>query len=223
MVRAKKNVPFAFFNSERPDTLLQLIHAPPNCRIREALSTLKSFAFASISRLLSWSEVILHYWHTFVLILKEPFRHADLIWGIVPLYFGWLMNEITPSKASFRTAVQTGFAFVWAAAQWLFQYAHKRPEKAPIITVDALLAVNMVVTLLVLAFGLLALVSGLRRKFPKHCKFLGHTRFAAYFMVAMFPMQSHYLTWTWDLLFTILIFAVPTWLVVHLGLAPVRK
>jgi hypothetical protein len=167
--------------------------------------------------------VIAHYWHTFAEIIATPFRNTELIWGIVPLYFGWFLNELTSTKASFRTAVQTGFAFVWAAAQWLFQYAHKRPANAPIITVDALLAVNMIVTLLVLAFGLLAFISGLRRKFPRYCKFLGHTRFAAYFMVAMFPIQAHYLKWTWDHLTAILIFAVPVWLLVHVGLMPLRK
>src|SRR6185503_17637280 len=118
-------------------------------------------------------------------ILKTPFLNTELIWGIVPLYFGWLLNEMTSSKASFRTAVQTGFTFVWAAAQWLFHYTYQRPAGAPRISINALLAVNMFVTLLVLGAGVLALVSGLRRKFPKHCKFLGHTRFAAYFMIAM--------------------------------------
>jgi hypothetical protein len=167
--------------------------------------------------------VIANYWHTFVGIITTPFLNTELIWGIVPLYFGWFLNELTSSKASFRTAVQTGFAFVWAAAQWLFQYARKRPAHAPVITVDALLAVNMIVTLLVLIIGVVALISGVRRKFPKGCKFLGHSRFAAYFMVAMFPMQAHYLAWTWDRLVVILLFAVPIWVVVHLGTIPLRK
>ena len=162
-------------------------------------------------------------WHTFFVILKTPFQHTELIWGIVPLYFGWLINELTPSKASFRTAVQTGFTFVWAAAQWLYQFSRQRPGRALPTSIDALLAVNMVVTVLVLAVGLLALVSGLRRKFPKHAKFLGHTRFAAYFMVAIYPMQAHYLAWTWDRLVAIVIFAIPIWLLVHVGLMPVRK
>ncbi|HTD65250.1 MAG TPA: hypothetical protein VK846_01805 [Candidatus Limnocylindria bacterium] len=165
----------------------------------------------------------MHYWQTFLLILKVPFQHSELIWGIVPLYFGWLLNELTPSKASSRTAVQTGFTFVWAAAQWLFQYTPKRQLKFEAITLDALLAVNMFVTLLVLAVGLLALVSGVRKKFPRYCKFLGHTRFAAYFLTAMFPMQSRALKWTWDELIAILVFAVPVWLLVHVGLMPVRK
>jgi hypothetical protein len=166
---------------------------------------------------------MVHYWHTFALIVTKPFHSSELIWGIVPLYFGWLLNELTSSKASFRTAVQTGFTFVWAAAQWLFHYTRERPENAPKISIDALLAANMFVTLLVLGAGVLALVSGLRRKFPKHGKFLGHTRFAAYFMIAMFPMQTGYLPWTWDALVAILIFAVPVWLVVHVGLMPLRK
>lgn len=166
---------------------------------------------------------MLHYWHTFAEIITKPFFNTELIWGIVPIYFGWLLNEMTPSKASYRTAIQTGFAFVWAAAQWLYQYGHARPKHAPQITIDALLAVNMIVTLLTLIVGILALISGIRKKFPKHCNFIGHSRFAAYFMVAMFPMQSHYLDWTWDRLVAILIFAVPVWLVVHVGLMPLRK
>src|SRR5882672_4727827 len=155
-----------------------------------------------------------HYWQTFLVILKTPFQHTDLIWGIVPLYFAWLLNELTSSKASFRTAVQTGFTFVWAAAQWLYQYQRKHSPTEPAISIDALFAVNMFVTMLVLAVGVLALVSGVRRKFPKHCKFLGHTRFAAYFLIAIYPMQAHALRWTWHELVTIILFAVPVWLVV---------
>jgi hypothetical protein len=167
--------------------------------------------------------LLTHLWHTFWIVIKTPFLHTELIWGIVPLYFGWLLNELTSSKASFRTALQTGFAFIWAAAQWLYQYGHRRPQNAPAISVDALLAVNMVVTLLVLVIGVVALVSGLRRKFPKHAKFLGHSRFSAYLTIAIFPMQAHYLPWTWDRLVAIVVFAIPIWVVVHFSFMPLRK
>jgi hypothetical protein len=164
-----------------------------------------------------------HYWHTFLLILKTPFVATELIWGIVPIYVGWLLNETTSPKASFRTAIQTGFTLVWAAAQWLWQYTGHRKFSAPAITVDGLLAVNMIVTLLVLSIGLLALISGLRKKFPKYCKFLGYSRFAAYFAITIFPMQAHYLDWKWEYLAAIAIFSVPTWLLVHVALMPVRR
>ena len=52
------------------------------------------------------------YWATFAGLVATPFEHAALIWGIVPLYFGLLLNELTSDKATFRTAHQTGFSFL---------------------------------------------------------------------------------------------------------------
>jgi hypothetical protein len=48
-----------------------------------------------------------HYWATFVELIRIPFAHVELIWGIVPLYFAWALNELTSSKATYRTAIQT--------------------------------------------------------------------------------------------------------------------
>jgi asparagine N-glycosylation enzyme membrane subunit Stt3 len=85
------------------------------------------------------------------------------------------------------------------------------------------LPVNLLVTFLVIALGVVALISGLRKKFPKHLRFIGHTRFANYFMIMIFPIQAHYLAWTWERLFVIVLFAVPIWLLLHFGLMPVRR
>jgi hypothetical protein len=167
--------------------------------------------------------VLSHYWTTFVELITVPFQHVSLIWGIVPLYFALLLNELTSSKANFRTALQTGFSFVWAALQWLYPYLKPRGEHGPRIEFDAMLPVNLFVTFLVLALGALALFSGLRRKFPKYCGFLGHTRFSNYFMIAIFPIQTHYLPWSWDRLVVIVTFALPVWLILHFGLMPLRK
>ena len=164
-----------------------------------------------------------HYWSAFAQLIATPFEHASLIWGIVPLYFGWLLNELTSSKASFRTAIQTGFSFLWAAAQWLSQYFTKRDPQDVHRELHALPAVNLAVTALVLLFGLTALISGVRKRFPKYGRFLGHTRFANYFMIAIYPIQSHWLDWTWLRLEAIAVFAVPVWLVMYLGLMPFRK
>ena len=88
---------------------------------------------------------------------------------------------------------------------------------------EALHAVNLLVTGLVLGLGAVALGSGLRRRFPRHGAFLGHSRFSNYFMIAIYPIQAHYLDWTWDRLGAIAVFAVPLWLVLHFGLMPVRN
>ncbi len=163
------------------------------------------------------------FWSTFVELVVTPFRHVSLVWGIVPLYFGLLLNEMTSAKASFRTAIQTGFSFLWAGAQWLYPYFRAPRQGGPTIEFGALLPVNLFVTFAVIIIGAVALFSGLRRRYPKYCSFLGYTRFSNYFMIMLFPIQAHYLTWTWDRLAAIFIYAIPTWLVLHFGLMPVRK
>ena len=160
--------------------------------------------------------MIATYWNTFVELLRTPFGQVTLIWGIVPLYFGLVLNELTSAKASFRTAIQTGFSFLWAGAQWLYPYFKSHGTRGPWLDIGAMLPVNLFVTFLVLALGATALVSGLRRRYPKHCAFLGYTRFANYFMILVFPLQARCLRWTWDYLIAIALFALPVWLVLHL-------
>jgi len=160
--------------------------------------------------------------HAFLQLVRTPFLHQTLVWGIVPLYFGLLLNELTSDKATFRTSLQTGFSFLWAGAQWLWPYFHPHGFGKPGLELGALPAVNLIVTLLVIMLGVVALISGLRKKFPGHLRFIGHTRFANYFMIVIFPIQAHYLAWTWERLFVIGLFAVPVWLALHFGLMPFR-
>jgi hypothetical protein len=164
-----------------------------------------------------------HYWSTFAGLILTPFEHVSLIWGIVPLYFGLLLNELTADKASFRTAIQTGFSFLWAGAQWLWPHFAAQPAQFPGM-LTALQPVNLV-TFFVIVMGAIALVSGLRKKYPKNLRFIGHTRFANYFMIMIFPIQSHApgMEWTWSRLIAIAVFAVPVWLLLHFGLMPLRK
>jgi hypothetical protein len=163
------------------------------------------------------------YWPVFVELIRVPFEHLELVWGIVPLYFALLLNELTSDRANFRTAIQTGFSFLWAGAQWVYPYFRLHAPAARHFELNAMLPVNLMVTALVIVLGVIALFSGLRRRYPKYCAFLGHTRFSNYFMIAIFPIQTHYLEWTWQRLVALALFAVPIWLVLHFGLMPVRN
>ena len=164
-----------------------------------------------------------HYWNTFAELISTPFVHLSLVWGIVPLYFGLLLNELTSAKANYRTALHTGFSFLWAGAQWLWPYFLQHAAHGQYLKLNAMRPVNLLVTFLTIALGVVALVSGLRKKFPQHCQFIGHTRFANYFMITIFPIQSHYLLWTWERLTAIALFAVPVWLLLNFGLMPLRN
>lgn len=165
--------------------------------------------------------MIYNSWGTFVELIVTPFEHVTLVWGIVPLYFGLLLNELTADKASYRTAIQSGFSFLWAGTQWLWPYFSHQVDMPPIRL--ATLPVNLLVTFLTIVLGAIALVSGIRKKFPKRLHFIGHTRFANYFMITIFPIQAHYLQWTWDRLVAIALFAMPIWLILHFGLMPIRN
>ena len=155
-------------------------------------------------------------------LIRVPFQHVELVWGIVPLYFALLLSELTSAKKSFRTAVQTGFSFLWAGAQWVYLYRSAALRTTSAGALDGLRPINLLVTGLVLVLGAVALYSGLRRRFPKYASFLGHTRFSNYFMITLYPIQTHALEWTWRRLAAIVIFAVPVWLVLHFGLMPFR-
>lgn len=180
------------------------------------------FAFSAPAGLLNSTRYMNHEWSVFVHLLTTPFEHINLIWGIVPLYFGLLLNETTSTKANFRTALQTGFSFVWAGAHWLYPYFVPVNKAEHIIEWNAMTPINILVTLLVIALGFIALISGIRKRFPKYGRFLGHTRFANYFMITIYPMQANALFWTWDRLAAVVIFAVPVWLGLHFGLMPFR-
>lgn len=147
----------------------------------------------------------------------------ELVWGIVPLYFGLLLNEATSTKSNFGTAIQTGFSFLWAGAQWLYPYFKPEGKGLGRLDLGAMLPINLVVTFVVIALGVVALVSGLRRRYPKFGSFLGHTRFANYFMITIFPIQARVLEWQWHRLIAIVAFAIPVWLLLHFGLAPIRN
>lgn len=184
----------------------------------------RTFCWSRWGRDLRLLGVLLHYWNLFAELIRTPFLHLEMIWGIVPLYFGLLLNEMTPGKANFRTAIQTGFSFLWAGAQWIYPYL--KFHGITDVKLNAVSPVTLAVTSLVLGFGAMAFSCGLLKRFPRGFSFLGHTRFANYFMIAIFPMQSpirdFQLAWTWDRLMTIGLFSVPIWLLLHYGLMPIR-
>ena len=164
-----------------------------------------------------------NYVTTFAELIRTPFQHLGLVWGIVPLYFALVLSELTSAKRSFRTAIQTGFSFLWAGAQWVYLHGQNAaPPAGSGMALKGIPPVNLVVTGIVLVLGVAALYSGLRRRYPRYASFLGHTRFSNYFMITLYPIQAHALEWTWKRLAAIFIFAVPVWLVLHFGLMPFR-
>jgi hypothetical protein len=152
----------------------------------------------------------------FLGLVAAPFRDISMIWGVVPVYVAWLMSETTPQRRSYRTALQTGFSFVWSAAQWYWRFEGHARGRPPGV-------VSLVFTALFALFGLLALWSGIRRRFPKRMAFLGHARFGNYLLVAVYPMMAGALPWTFLRAAAVAVFAPVVWAAVHFLLLPFRK
>ncbi|MFN0069538.1 MAG: hypothetical protein ACKVYV_18120 [Limisphaerales bacterium] len=160
---------------------------------------------------------------TLVELLVSPFVwegriNGKLIWGIVPLYAGWVVNELGAARATSRTALNTGASFLWAGLHWSWLLFVERVGPAS----RGAVAVSLLVTGVVLAAGAVALVAGLRRKLPRRLRFLGHTRFANYFMIAIYPMQSGFLAWTWPRVAAVAMFAPVVWVLVQMARLPWR-
>src|ERR1039458_9833671 len=94
-----------------------------------------------------------HHFAVFAELIRTPFQHLALVWGIVPLYFALLLSELTSAKKSFRTAIQTGFSFLWAGAQWLYLYRSAAAPTASKVVLKGLPSINLVVTGIVLVLG----------------------------------------------------------------------
>lgn len=165
--------------------------------------------------------MIYNYVMIFGELIAAPFQVMHTIWGIVPLYFGLIVHEITSPKANFKTAVQTGFSFLWAGTQWLYPYFIK--HEGARAALGSMMPINLLVTGVVLVLGVLALISGIRRRYPEKCQFLGHSRFTNYFMITIFPMQAQVIDWTWERLIALTLFAFPIWLILQLIFQPVRN
>lgn len=160
---------------------------------------------------------------TLVELLVTPFFsnggiNGKLVWGIVPLYAGWIANELNAARSTSRTALNTGASFLWAGLHWSYLLFVEQAGPAS----RSAFTINLLVTAVVLAAGLLAFVSGLRRKLPRRLRFLGHTRFANYFMIAIYPMQSGFLAWTWPRVAAVAVFAPVVWALVQVARLPWR-
>jgi len=72
-------------------------------------------------------------WAAGVELFQILFPHVDPVWGIVPLHFSLLLNEMTSAEAKYRTAIQAGFGLVWAGAQLTYPCfkAHAPGGRAP--------------------------------------------------------------------------------------------
>jgi len=152
------------------------------------------------------------FWMSWIELVATPFKPScfQQVWlGILPLYVTLLIGELYKSKVSFAHAVANGFVMLWAGLNWgvhLARHGSSRTE----------MTLAWLVTIVVVAIAIFTIIIGFRKSDQGLCSVLGHTRFSCYFLILLYPLQTHLLRWETKQLVIILIFALPSWLVIYL-------
>jgi hypothetical protein len=157
------------------------------------------------------------FWTNWLTLLVEPFRHFGDVWlGILPLYVTLVLGELYKSKVSFSHAVGNGFVMLWAGLNWGARLSGIGWTGYALHTSKQQMTIAWIVTAAAVAMGVFTIVLGLRKKDKILCEVLGHTRFACYFLILLYPMQARLARWEMSCLTAVLVFAAPFWLVVYL-------
>ncbi len=144
-------------------------------------------------------------------LLVVPFDHLGTAWPILPVYTTLILGELYKSKIGFSHAVGNGFVMLWTGLNWARHLS--RVSKLSYLFDARVLA--WVVAAAVIGLGLFTILLGFRRKDKALCELLGHTRFSCYFLITFYPMQAGLVRWEWSTLAAILIWAIPSWVLIY--------
>jgi hypothetical protein len=151
------------------------------------------------------------YFITLLNLLVVPFRNLDTVWGILPVYATLVLGEIYEGKMNFGRAVINGAMMILVGADWAWHLS--RASSWSYLFSE--MKLPWIVTAACLAVGVFTVILGVRRKDKRLATLLGHTRFSAYFLITLYPMQSRLVAWSQDALVAVLVFALPAWLLMY--------
>ena len=147
------------------------------------------------------------FFHQFGELIVVPFQNLGTVWSILPVYTSLIIAELFVRKVSVAHAVGNGFVMLWAGLNWARHLSQPSGALFPVLP--------WAVTVACIAVGIFTVVIGLRRRKTAVGQLLGHARFTCYFVILLYPLQSSLLPWTWTAVLAILIFALPTWLLLY--------
>lgn len=157
--------------------------------------------------------MLLHtYSVNFLELLIVPFRNLDTVWGILPVYASLVLGEIYEGKMNYGRAVINGVVMLLAGLDWAWHLSNA----SSFAYMFSEMALPWVVTAICIGLGAFTVVLGLRRKDKTLAVTLGHSRFSCYYIILLYPMQARLVPWTTEALVAILIFAIPSWILIYL-------
>lgn len=113
-----------------------------------------------------------------------PFTQINIIWIIIPIYVNWIISEIWQEKrfTAYGNAISNGVIVLWVGIDW-----GRRLTEALQEGTDSHVAVKLVITFLMLLYGLVIIIYGIKAREFIH--YAGRVRVVTYLMLMFMPIM----------------------------------
>lgn len=155
-----------------------------------------------------WLLVGLHsLWGLFLDWLKifiSPAKNLDVLWIIVPVWLAWFFAEFFQEKkeTSFGNAISNGIIPLWVAIDWTRLLVNQLINGK--LGFSWHLVVKFVVCGAVLMYGIMIVVSGIKRK--EFIRLAGRIRVVTYILLMFTPLIYDLVELSWKYILLILLF-----------------
>ncbi len=144
-----------------------------------------------------WNQIL-----QWLYMFYVPFTNLNIVWILVPIYLNWIVSEIWLEKrfTSYGNAISNGVIVLWVGIDWGRQITN--PINS--VTYDIFYFIKMLITLLVLTYGIFIVVYGIRAR--KFIHYLGRIRVVTYFMLMFTPVMYGIVPVDWKTFVRIFLF-----------------
>ncbi len=122
---------------------------------------------------------------TWVYTFTVSFTNHETIWIIIPIWLSWFFAEFFQEKqgTSFGNAISNGVIPLWVGIDWLRLLTNRLI--ASHIKFDLLVFSEYIISILILSYGLLIIIGGIRGKHLVH--YMGRMRVVTYILAVFTP------------------------------------
>jgi len=148
----------------------------------------------------------LSYAQIWLSLIIAPITNFDALWGVIPLYVEGFLAGYYEQDTRGRL-LTGGFIMSFVGMDWTRRLLQNN--------VQIQFNVQWILVFIFLGYGALALLVVLLKKLDL-VRFLGKRKFAIYFGISFYPLQSGVIPYTTDALISILVMLIPVWLILEL-------
>jgi len=142
-------------------------------------------------------------------ILTAPAQNFEMLWLLVPVYLNGIVSDYYQEKksTSLGNAISNGFVALWAGLDW----GRQLTSKINLASITTLNIVQIVLSILVLLYGVFIMFEGIKGKKITH--YIGRIREVTYVIICLTPIFYGVVPLELETLIAILVF-FPVWYII---------